>query len=136
VGRGFSCPTAFEAALKIMETSYLPTLAFSAADLLHGPAAILNPDIPVIAVIGNDATTQSMHTVVGTIAQHGSPVTVIGATAPATAPAHVAVAAAADPALDPILQILPLQALAHDISLGRGLDPDAPRSLNKVTLTL
>jgi glucosamine--fructose-6-phosphate aminotransferase (isomerizing) len=77
-----------------------------------------------------------MHTVVDTITAHGSPVTVNGATAPACAHAHVAVPAAADPALDPILQVLPLQALAHDISVGRGLDPDAPRSLNKVTLTL
>ena len=51
-GRGYAYPTAREAALKLMETSYLPALAFSGADLLHGPLAMADPDVPVLAVVG------------------------------------------------------------------------------------
>ena len=52
-GRGYAYPTAREAALKLMETSYLPALAFSGADLLHGPLAMTDPDVPVLAVVGS-----------------------------------------------------------------------------------
>jgi glucosamine--fructose-6-phosphate aminotransferase (isomerizing) len=48
-GRGYAYPTARETALKLMETSYLPALAFSGADLLHGPLAMTDPDVPVLA---------------------------------------------------------------------------------------
>ena len=51
-GRGYAYPTARETALKLMETSYLPALAFSGADLLHGPVAMTDPDVPVLAVVG------------------------------------------------------------------------------------
>ena len=52
-GRGYAYPTAREAALKLMETSYLAALAFSGADLLHGPLAMADPDVPVLAVVGS-----------------------------------------------------------------------------------
>src|SRR5437762_7412450 len=51
-GRGYAYPTARETALKLMETSYLAGLAFSGADLLHGPLAMTDPDVPVLAVVG------------------------------------------------------------------------------------
>jgi glucosamine--fructose-6-phosphate aminotransferase (isomerizing) len=50
--RGYSYPTAREAALKLMETSYLSAQAFSGADLLHGPLAMIEPQVPVLSVIG------------------------------------------------------------------------------------
>jgi glutamine---fructose-6-phosphate transaminase (isomerizing) len=53
-GRGYAYPTARETALKLMETSYLPALAFSGADLLHGPLAMADPGVPVLAMIYAD----------------------------------------------------------------------------------
>jgi glucosamine--fructose-6-phosphate aminotransferase (isomerizing) len=63
-GRGYAYPTAREAALKLMETSYLPALSFSGADLLHGPLAMADPDVPVLAVVGSGPGGAAMRDVV------------------------------------------------------------------------
>ena len=68
-GRGYAYPTAREAALKLMETSYLPALAFSGADLLHGPLAMTDPDVPVLAVVGDGPGGRSMRDVVDRLAE-------------------------------------------------------------------
>ena len=60
-GRGFGYPTAREAALKLMETCYLPTLAFSAADLRHGPFALLARDVPVLVLAPAGRTRATMY---------------------------------------------------------------------------
>src|SRR4029077_20782745 len=52
-GRGYSYPTAREAALKLMEPAYVSAQAFSAADLLHGPLAMIDPQVPVLAVVAD-----------------------------------------------------------------------------------
>src|SRR6266571_3702150 len=59
-GRGYAYPTARETALKLMETSYLAGLAFSGADLLHGPLAMTDPGVPVLAVVGSGPGGASM----------------------------------------------------------------------------
>lgn len=134
--RGYAHATAREAALKIMETSYLSTHAFSGADLLHGPLAMVDAASPVIAIapagIGGDALAP----VLERLAERGADLFVIGApehvrsgTLGFTLPGGVA-----EP-LSPILEILPLQRLAYEIAVTRGLDPDAPRALAKVTRT-
>ncbi len=63
-GRGYAYPTARETALKLMETSYVAALAFSGADLLHGPLAMTQPDVPVIAIVGGGPAGASMQDVV------------------------------------------------------------------------
>lgn len=134
-GRGYAYPTAREAALKLMETSYLPALAFSGADLLHGPLAMADPDVPVLAMLGSGPGGESMREVLSRLGERGADVVTVGSAAITGATARLAV-----PELDeryaPLLDILPVQRLALALALARGEDPDAPRSLNKVTTTL
>ena len=133
-GRGYGYPTAREAALKLMETSYLPALAFSGADLLHGPLAMADPDVPVLAVVGGGPGGAAMRQVLAKLGERGADVVTVG---PADAPG--AAARIPVPEVDeryaPLLDILPLQRLALALALARGEDPDAPRGLNKVTST-
>jgi glucosamine--fructose-6-phosphate aminotransferase (isomerizing) len=133
-GRGYAYPTAREAALKLMETSYLAALAFSGADLLHGPVAMADADVPVLAVVGSGPGGRSMAEVLKRLGERQADLVVVGPSAPADA-LHVPTPAVEEH-LAPLLDILPLQRLALALALTRGLDPDAPRGLRKVTATL
>jgi len=134
-GRGYAYPTAREAALKLMETSYLPALAFSGADLLHGPVALADPHVPVLAVVGAGPGGAAMREVLARLDERRADVVAIG---PADVPG--AGMRLATPEVDerhaPLLDILPLQRLALALALARGENPDAPRGLNKITTTL
>jgi glucosamine--fructose-6-phosphate aminotransferase (isomerizing) len=134
-GRGYAYPTARETALKLMETSYLPALAFSGADLLHGPLAMTDPDVPVLAVVGSGPGGQAMTEVVNRLGERRADVVTIGATDVPGAAGRLAVPDV-DERYAPLLDILPLQKLALALALARGEDPDAPRGLKKVTTTL
>jgi glutamine---fructose-6-phosphate transaminase (isomerizing) len=135
-GRGYAYPTARETALKLMETSYLPALSFSGADLLHGPLAMTDPDVPVLAVVGDGPGGQSMRDVVSRLGdERRADVVTIGATDIPGASGRLAVPGV-DERYGPLLDILPLQRLALALALARGEDPDAPRGLKKVTTTL
>ena len=133
-GRGYAYPTAREAALKLMETSYLPALAFSGADLLHGPLAMTDPDVPVLAVVGSGPGGRSMREVLPRLGERRADVVVVGSAEVAGAPPRLAVPEV-DERYAPLLDILPLQRLALALALARGEDPDAPRGLKKVTAT-
>ncbi|TDC78174.1 SIS domain-containing protein [Streptomyces hainanensis] len=135
--RGYGYPTAREAALKLMETSYIPALAYSGADLLHGPLAMVDNVSPVIAIVPAGRGGQALRPVLDRLRDRGADLVVVG-------PAHQAGTASAGFALptegvpeelQPILEILPLQRLAYEVTLARGQDPDAPRALAKVTET-
>lgn len=133
-GRGYAYPTAREAALKLMETSYLAALAFSGADLLHGPLALADPDVPVLAVVGQGPGGTAMREVLAKLGERRADVLAIG---PEPVPGTAGLLRV--PALQerhaPLLDILPLQQLALALALARGEDPDAPRGLRKVTST-
>ncbi|HLI58565.1 MAG TPA: SIS domain-containing protein [Solirubrobacteraceae bacterium] len=163
-GRGFSYPTAREAALKLMETSYVSAQAFSGADLLHGPMAMIDASVPTIAVVSPGRDGEAMAPVLERLAALGAPVLRVGAGgpgdadggrdpggpggaggpgdppgAPTSAPDGPTLPIAADGLpehLLPVLEILPLQRLALTLALRRGVDPDRPRGLSKVTQTL
>jgi len=134
-GRGYAYPTARETALKLMETSYLPALAFSGADLLHGPLAMTDLDVPVLAVVGSGPGGRSMTDVVQRLGERRADVVTIGAADVPGAAGRLAVPGV-DERYAPLLDILPLQKLALALALARGEDPDAPRGLKKVTTTL
>jgi glucosamine--fructose-6-phosphate aminotransferase (isomerizing) len=133
-GRGYAYPTARETALKLMETSYLAALSFSGADLLHGPVAMADADVPVLAVVGSGPGGRSMAEVLERLGERQADLVVVGPSAPAGA-LHVPTPAVEEH-LAALLDILPLQRLALALALARGLDPDAPRGLRKVTATL
>jgi glucosamine--fructose-6-phosphate aminotransferase (isomerizing) len=135
--RGYSYPTAREAALKLMETSYLSAQAFSGADLLHGPLATVDPQVPVLAIVPDGAGGQAMLPVLERLAERHADVFGVGAPAALAGLAGgIALPAGVPDELSPLLEILPLQQLALHLALARGGDPDQPRGLRKVTETL
>jgi glucosamine--fructose-6-phosphate aminotransferase (isomerizing) len=133
--RGYAYPTARETALKLMETSYLPALAFSGADLLHGPLAMTDPDVPVLAVVGSGPGGRAMREVLARLGERRADVVAVGPADVAGAPLRIATPDV-DERYTPLLDILPLQRLALELARYRGEDPDAPRGLKKVTTTL
>jgi glucosamine--fructose-6-phosphate aminotransferase (isomerizing) len=131
--RGYNLATAKEAALKLMETTYIVAEAFSAADLRHGPIAMIGQDFPVIAIVPPGKVRHGMTPLVENLSSRGAEVAVISDDEMLTGRAGVGfvVPAACPEELSPVLYAIPPQVLAH---LKR-LDPDAPRGLSKVTKT-
>lgn len=145
--RGYSYATAREAALKLMETSYVSAQAFSGADLLHGPLAMVDASVPVIAIASPGRGGEALVPVLERLAEREGFVLRVGdEREPAVIDAQnnrdhdrsAALPLAADGLpehLLPILEILPLQRLALRLAQDRGIDPDRPRGLAKVTQT-
>lgn len=134
--RGYNYPTAREAALKLMETSYLVSHAFSGADLLHGPVAMIDRGFPVIAIVPEGAGGAALRPVLERLRERGADTLVIGD--PAAVPLGtigLALEGLGPELLTPILAILPIQHLAWHLARERGGDPDRPRGLRKVTAT-
>ena len=135
-GRGYGYPTAREAALKLMETSYVSAQAFSGADLLHGPVAVLDSQVPVLAVVPAGVAGAAMAPVLPRVRQARADLFVVGSPeAVASADGGFALPPGVDEALSPLLEIVPFQLLALHLAVARGEDPDAPRGLRKVTET-
>jgi glucosamine--fructose-6-phosphate aminotransferase (isomerizing) len=135
-GRGYSYPTAREAALKLMETSYIGAQAFSGADLLHGPLAMIDRLVPVLAIVSDGAGGAAMRQVLARLADVGADTCVIGPESAAGDAATRIVIPGVPEELSPLLEILPVQQLALHLAVARGVDPDRPRGLQKVTRTL
>ncbi|MGI5486124.1 SIS domain-containing protein [Microtetraspora malaysiensis] len=136
-GRGFAFSTALELALKLKEACYLHAMGLSYADLLHGPIAVVDEDTPALLVAAGEGPTLP-----GTVAL-AERVTGAGASAfgvgGGTALAAAATAALNGPDLPewvaPMGLIVPGQLLTEALARRLGIDPDAPRGLNKVTQT-
>lgn len=133
--RGYSYPTAREAALKLMESASVAAHAYSGADLLHGPLTMIDHDSPVLAVVPDGHGAEAMRPVLERLAERGADVTLFGggqtegmgsAVFPLGAPGI-------SEELHPVVDIIPLQLLALEMALARGLDPDVPRTMAKVT---
>lgn len=132
IGRGYGFGVAQECALKLKETCQVQAEPFSAAEVRHGPMAIVGQGFPVLALATNDAAGDDVMAVVETFAGRGA--TVLAAHADddrAVLPALVA-----HPAVQPILMLASFYGLAEALSRRRGLDPDTPPHLAKVTRTL
>ena len=129
-GRGYSYATARETALKLMETSYLAALAYSGADLMHGPLAVVDNDVPVLAITTPGIGAESLRPVLSRLAEAGADVIRIGDDSGIPVPL-----AGVPEHLAPIVEILPLQQLAWQLAVDRGGDPDRPRGLSKITQT-
>jgi glucosamine--fructose-6-phosphate aminotransferase (isomerizing) len=135
--RGYSYPTAREAALKLMETSYLSAQAFSGADLMHGPLAVIDTQVPVLAVVADGPGGHTMHPVLERLMGVGADVFTVGTKdAVEESTAGLVLPAGVPEELSPILEILPFQQLALHLAVARGGNPDAPRGLRKITETL
>ncbi|OKJ07540.1 SIS domain-containing protein [Kitasatospora sp. CB01950] len=134
--RGYGYPTAREAALKLMETTYIPASPFSGADLLHGPLAMVDNVSPVIAIVPDGRGGEALQPVLDRLRGRGADLVVVGQQDQVdAASAGFALPGGVPEEVQPILEILPLQLLAYEVTIARGQDPDAPRALAKVTET-
>ena len=133
VGRGLGLGVAQEAALKLKETCGLHAEAVSAAELKHGPMALVGPDFPLLVFRQSDETEGSIDAMVAEMRMRGADVLVAG---DAPAGAIALPAPAAHPAIEPMLQIQAFYRAVNALSLRRGLDPDRPPLLAKVTETV
>lgn len=139
-GRGLALGAAFEAALKLKETSGINAIGTSVADLVHGPIAALSESVPLVVMSADieSAVYPGLQDLVARAQQLNAPIITIGDFLPDDrGPLSVkSPRVYLGELLAPILLAIPSQRLALDVALKRGLDPDAPSGLKKVTQTV
>ncbi|PYS88190.1 MAG: glutamine--fructose-6-phosphate aminotransferase [Acidobacteria bacterium] len=138
VGRGLLYANAYELALKLMETCYVVAERFSSADFLHGPLAMVERHFPVIIFAAPGVALDSTRTLLARLNELRADTLVITGDDEAARAATRALRmdAAINEFLAPIPYIIPAQLFAALLADAKGLNPDAPRSLSKVTRTL
>jgi glucosamine--fructose-6-phosphate aminotransferase (isomerizing) len=138
VGRGFNYSTAFEVALKLKETSYLVAEPYSPADLLHGPVAMIDRGFPALVIAPSGRVLADLTAFVGTLEQRHAEVVAISDDASVLSRARVGLRlpSAVPEWLSPLVCVVPGQLFAVALARARGLDPDQPRGLTKITETL
>jgi glutamine---fructose-6-phosphate transaminase (isomerizing) len=133
VGRGLGLGIAQEAALKLKEACGLHAEAFSAAELRHGPVALVGRGFPVLAFAQADETRPDVEALARDLAGVGARVMLAGSEVPG---ALALPAMRAHPAIEPLLLIQSFYRFADALALARGRDPDRPPHLRKVTETV
>ena len=138
VGRGLAYANAYELALKLMETCYVVAERFSAADFLHGPVAMIERHFPVILFAPPGAMLPDTKDLIRRLQELKADTMTITADLEAAAMCSRAIVMPKeiDEFLAPIPYIIPAQLFAALLADAKGLDPDQPRSLSKVTRTL
>jgi glucosamine--fructose-6-phosphate aminotransferase (isomerizing) len=134
LGRGLHYPIALEGALKLKEISYIHAEAYAAGELKHGPLALVDRDMPVVAVAPNDQLLEKLKSNLEEVRARGGRLYVVADQSSGfEASDGVEVIALGDHAglLSPILHVVPLQLLAYHVALARGHDVDKPRNLAK-----
>ncbi|MCC6017679.1 MAG: glutamine--fructose-6-phosphate transaminase (isomerizing) [Candidatus Verstraetearchaeota archaeon] len=135
LGRGINVATALEGRLKLLEITYTPSLAFSAAESKHGPISIVEKGVPVIFIAPRDSTRKEIIGNIMEMKARGAEVIalceeddreIIG-----LADHHIPMPKGIPDVLSPIPYIVPLQLFAYYVAVEKGLDPDKPRNLAK-----
>jgi len=140
MGRGLNYATAFEFALKLMETCYVVAERFSSADFLHGPIALVEPNFPVFVFAPSGVTWPPVRDAVEKLRPLTAETVVITDASNRDAP-HVGNRLIRLPQrvgelYTPIPYIIPAQIFAACLAYQKGLNPDRPRTITKVTRTL
>jgi glucosamine--fructose-6-phosphate aminotransferase (isomerizing) len=133
IGRGLGLAIAQEAALKFKETCGLHAEAVSAAELRHGPMALVQAGFPLLIFTQGDEGRAGVEQLAGELAGRGADVLLAGA---AVAGATVLPTEVAHPVIEPLLFVQSFYRMVNALALARGRDPDRPPHLNKVTETL
>ncbi|HYG91291.1 MAG TPA: SIS domain-containing protein [Azospirillum sp.] len=138
VGRGYALPVAQEMAHKGKETCTLHAEPFSAAELLHGPVALVDEGFPVLLLAMPDETLDSALTTARRLREQGAHLLVASAVPEALALADtpLPLPEPLHPMLDPIMAVQAFYPMIGDVAADRGFDPDRPRFLRKVTHTV
>ena len=136
IGRGFHHSTAFEWALKIAELSYLVAQPFSAADFRHGPMAMVEPGLPVLAVVTDGPLFEDIADLLVQVRAVGAEVIAISDRGDCPADHLIDLPTGVPEWLTPIPAIVAAQIFTYHLTLAKGADPDHPRRLKKVTRTV
>ncbi len=137
LARGINLCTAEEIALKLTETSYVLARAWSIADFVHGPIAVVEPGFPVLLVGAGGSVAADVDSIAARLSDYGCGVVGLfdAASAPLDEKTSVRIDSGLPEELTPMTLIVLGQLLANQVALVRGADPDAPRALHKVTRT-
>ena len=133
LGRGTHWPVAMEGALKLKEISYIHAEAYAAGELKHGPLALVDEDMPVIAVAPNDRLIDKLKSNLEEVRARGGELYafVDETVAHGLDAAHVVILPACGEIAAPVVSTLPLQLLSYYVALLKGTDVDQPRNLAK-----
>jgi glucosamine--fructose-6-phosphate aminotransferase (isomerizing) len=138
LGRGINYPIALEGALKLKEISYIHAEGYPAGEMKHGPIALIDENMPVVALAPDDAVFEKMLGNVQEAKARGGSVIAVTSVGDARmgailhAPDDIVVPMPrTTPLLTPIVMTIPLQLLAYYIAVRRGCDVDQPRNLAK-----
>jgi len=134
LGRGHHFPIALEGALKLKEISYIHAEAYPSGELKHGPLALVDKDMPVIAVAPNDALLEKVKSNIQEVRARGGELYVLADADSEVAESegvHILRLPEHYGALSPVLHVVPLQLLAYHAALVKGTDVDKPRNLAK-----
>ena len=134
LGRGYNFPVALEGALKLKEISYIHAEGYPAAEMKHGPIALVDESLPVVFVATKDSYHEKVVSNMQEIkARKGKVISVIteGDEHSTELSDDIMVVPAADEILAPMLSVVPLQLLAYYIGIAKGCDVDKPRNLAK-----
>jgi glucosamine--fructose-6-phosphate aminotransferase (isomerizing) len=134
LGRNIGLPVCLEGALKLKEISYIPTDAYAAGEMKHGPIALLDEQTPVVTVATESPVLEKVLSNVAEVRARGADVIAVateGSEQVSEESDHTLFVPRTDWVLQPILAVLPLQLLAYDIARLNGLNVDQPRNLAK-----
>ncbi len=138
IGRGFNYSTSFELALKLKELTYLMISAYSSADFRHGPIATIERGLPVFLFMPTGDTYNDMLDLAHELQRLEAELLIISESEQALSLARTAlpICPGIPEWLTPLITIIPGQLFALNLALAKGLNPDIPRGLQKVTRTL
>jgi len=134
LGRGPTLAIASEAALKFKETCSLHAEAYSAAEVMHGPVAIVQPGFPILTLAARDASEASLVDAADRLAGQGADAFITSAGARSAT--RLPFASGTHPLTDALALIVSFYAFIEELARHRGLDPDKPHNLNKITETV
>lgn len=135
IGRGFSYPTAMEGALKLKEITYIHGEGYAAGELKHGPLALIDDDVPVVAVVPPGKSHDRTLSNVEEVKARGARVIGLGSEDDQVlsyeASDMIKFPSQIRELISPLLYVVPLQLLSYHMSVQRGIDPDKPKNLAK-----
>ncbi|MDP2727674.1 MAG: glutamine--fructose-6-phosphate transaminase (isomerizing), partial [Dehalococcoidia bacterium] len=134
LARGINYPIALEGALKLKEISYIHAEGYPAGEMKHGPIALIDERMPVVAIAPNDSVYDKMLSNIEQVKARGGTVIALATRGDEVIPGkadHVIYIPRSSHLLSPVLTVIPLQLLAYHIALRRGCDVDQPRNLAK-----
>jgi len=134
LGRGINCPVALEGALKLKEISYIHAEGYPAAEMKHGPIALIDNNMPVVVIADNNKLYKKMYSNIQEIkARKGKIIAIAteGNRKISKIADHIIYVPKTIEELTPLLNIIPLQLLAYHMAVLRGCNVDQPRNLAK-----